>query len=105
MGTAVAMGAVVQFRMMGGAIGLAIVTSYMNSWLNTGLAPILSPEQLAALLQSADSIGTLPPAVQTAVRTVFAQGFNMQFKIAIAFTLAQFPATALMWTKEGLYIA
>ena len=101
---AVASGAIVQFRMMGGAIGLAIVTSYMNSWLTSGLSPILSPDQLGTLLESTDSINTFQPELQTAVRTVFAQGFNEQFKIVIAFTVAQFPATLLLWQKKGIRV-
>lgn len=90
---------------MGGTIGLAIVTSVMNSWLDSKLSLILTPEQLNDILRSTDTIKTFQPTLQAGVRTVFAQGYNLQFRIVIGFTVAQFLATLLMWQKKAIRVA
>ncbi|KAI9842654.1 MAG: hypothetical protein M1837_007021 [Sclerophora amabilis] len=100
----VAMGAVVQFRVMGGAIGLAIVTSVMNSFVKSRLAEILSADQIEAFLQSISMIGTLPPALAEMVRSVLGEGYNLQMKVLIGFAAAQIPAILLMWQKKQILV-
>lgn len=99
--TAVATGAIVQFRFLGGAIGLAIGSSIMNSYLKVNLASILSPSELASLLQSIEVLTTFGPEVQQRVREVFVQSYDIQFKVVTGIAAAQFPAAALMWRSGG----
>ena len=101
---AVAMSAVIQFRTMGGAIGLAIVTTVINSYLRNRLAGLLPPDQIAAVLQSTDALGTLPPALAETVRGIFARGYNLQLRIMIGFSAAQIPVTFLMWQRKQIVV-
>jgi hypothetical protein len=103
--TAVAMGAIVQFRMMGGAIGLAVATCIFNGYTKSILSSALSPAQLRSVLQTAQAIETLPPALQTIVKNVFARAFAVQFRIIIGTSAAQFLGIALMWQKKFLRVA
>ena len=99
------MGAVVQFRVMGGAVGLAIVTCVMNSWTESALSPLLASDQLAAILQTTAAINALQPAdLQTAVRTLLGNGYIIQMRIMIGFAVAQFPATLLVWQTKQIRI-
>ena len=59
---AVAMGAVTQLRIMGGALGLSIVTSVMSTLLRRKLGLILDPEQLEKVLGNAREIAYIRPA-------------------------------------------
>ena len=99
-----AQGAVAQFRLMGGAIGAAIATSVLNSFVKSELSSVLSQEQLAAVLDSTGAIGGLPSPVVGTVRSVFGQGYNLQMKILAGFAAAQVPSALLMWRKEQIRI-
>lgn len=96
---AVATGAIVQFRFLGGVIGLSITSSVMNEYLKTHLATILSSDALAALLQRTEILAKFAPDVQEKVIEVFAQGYDLQYKIITGFAAAQFLAVMLMWKK------
>lgn len=99
-GTAVATAAVIQFRLMGGAIGLAIVTTVFNGIVRPKLEHTLSITQLGALLHSTAVIESFQPDLQSRVRNIFANGFNSQMRIMIGFGAAQIPAALLLWRRK-----
>lgn len=101
---AVAMSATIQFRTMGGAIGLAVVTTATNTYIKKHLADYLSSAQIGALLQTTEAFTTLSPATADIAKTVFAQGYNLQMRIMIGFSAAQIPLTCLMWQKKQILI-
>jgi hypothetical protein len=90
--------------MLGGAIGLAIAANVMNSWLKSHLSQTLTPSQLAALLESTDTLAALPASVQNIVRLVFAQGYTLQMKIVTGVAALQFPAILMMWKRKQLEV-
>ena len=98
------MSAMIQFRTMGGAIGLAIVTTVINSYVRNHLAGVLQLEQIDALLQTTDAFAALPPAVAETVKGIFARGYNLQMQIMIGFSAAQIPVTFLMWQKKQVTV-
>lgn len=100
----VAMSAMIQFRNMGGAIGLAIVTTVINSYIRNRLAEILPPDQIGALLQTTDAFAALSPALAEVVKSVFARGYTLQLRIMIGFSAAQVPVTFLMWQKKQIIV-
>lgn len=97
---AVATGAIIQFRFLGGLIGLSITSNVMNSYLKTHLKGILSSDALAALLKSSKVLATFGPVVQKKVIEIFAQNYDLQYTLMIGFAAAQFPAAAMIWKKR-----
>ena len=98
-----ATGAIIQFRFLGGAIGLAIVSSILNNMLKSNLRETLSSSELETLLQTTEIISTFPPDIQEIVRGVFARSYNVQFKIMVGFAAAQVPAASLLLRKGGQF--
>jgi len=99
--TAVIASSVVQFRVMGGAVGLAVVTCVANTYIKSHLVGLLTDTEIVAVFESLATISKLPLHVQEIVRSIFARGFILQMKILIGFGVVQFPAVALMWQKDG----
>ncbi|KAL9081940.1 MAG: hypothetical protein Q9159_006881 [Coniocarpon cinnabarinum] len=103
---AVAMGAINQFRVVGGAIGLAICTNIMSAYLREHLAAVLPPEALNGVLESISNIDSLSSSQQATTRSIVGDSINLQMKTLIAFSAAQIPAAFLLWgssasTKEN----
>ena len=88
-----------QFRALGGAIGLAIVTNILNNYLKSKLSIVLSPAQLAGLLETSAVIKTFTPTLQRAVQTVYSEGYNLQMKVLTGFGAAQILGLVVMWEK------
>ena len=99
------MGAITQFRALGGVVGLAIATNVLNNHVRSGLSAILSQQQLDALLQTSAAIEMLPDALRAAVRSVYAEGYNLQMKVMAGFGAAQIVAVVTMYEKETRYVA
>lgn len=97
--------AVVQFRMLGGALILAVITSIMNSELKRTLVTVLSSEELARIFRTTKAIQELADPIRTVVNDEFLKGYNMQLRILIGFAGAEIPATLIMWQKERVKIA
>lgn len=64
----------------------------------------LSSEQSHLLFESTAIIASFPMDIQTVVRSVFGQAFNLQMKIMLGFATAQIPATLLMWQRKPLRV-
>ncbi|KAF2690332.1 putative multidrug resistance protein fnx1 [Lentithecium fluviatile CBS 122367] len=97
--------AIVQMRMLGGALVLALVTAVMNSNLKDTLVEVLSGEQLGQVFRTTEAIAGLVEPVKTAVQETFLKGYNMQLRILLGFAAAQLPFTLLMWEREPVKIA
>ncbi|KAJ5716145.1 major facilitator superfamily domain-containing protein, partial [Penicillium malachiteum] len=98
---ATAIGIGIQFRTLGGVLGIAASTTILNHYLTSRLAGHLSPQVLAELQQTTDSIKQLSPESQVYIREVFAMAYSMQMKLAGAFSAAQVLAVALIWKRGG----
>lgn len=92
-------GALTQARILGGSIGLAVCTNILNEKVKAG-SDFLSPQQLDALLQSAQAIKALPPNVQVVVRETFGRGYNEEMQALTAFGGAALLATLMMWERR-----
>ena len=98
--TAVAMGAVSQFRALGGVIGLAIATNALNGYVKPRLSNVLSADQLSGLLESVGTVQAFTPDLQSVVRATFGKGYDLQMKIMIGFGAAQVLTLPLLWEKQ-----
>ncbi|KAF7914938.1 hypothetical protein BELL_0327g00030 [Botrytis elliptica] len=100
----VALGCVTQFRIMGGALGLAIVTAAYKGYVTSRLNAFLTVEEQLSIFESAKYIQSLSPEMQGRVREVLAGGYNLQFRILIALAAAQIPSSLLMWQKNQIVV-
>lgn len=89
---------------MGGAIGLAVVTTVFNTQVRPELAGFLSREQAEALLRSAEAIKAFPPETQEIIKSTFADAYNLQMKILAGFAAAQIPSSFIMWQKKQIVV-
>jgi len=100
----VAIGSLNQFRYMGGAIALAIVSNALNSYIQSGLRGILSPKEISLILESSVVADTFSPELQQQIREVFAKGYTLQMKILVGLAAGQLPASLLMWQKKQIVV-
>ncbi|KAH8879974.1 MFS general substrate transporter, partial [Thozetella sp. PMI_491] len=102
---AVATGAIIQFRFLGGAVGLSIAGNILNSALKHDLTGLLTQEDLDALLVNIDVVGRLTGGQQEVVRASFAGAYRRQFQVMCAFTGAQMLSSALLFKKGKQLLA
>ncbi|PSN70502.1 hypothetical protein BS50DRAFT_599082 [Corynespora cassiicola Philippines] len=102
--TATSTSAVVQLRMLGRALDLALVTANMKSRLKYALEQFLSHHQVRKVFKAAETIPHLPEPVKTLVREAFLRDYNTQLHILVGLAAAQIPATFLIWEKEPVKI-
>ncbi|KAF2106036.1 putative efflux pump antibiotic resistance protein [Lophiotrema nucula] len=103
---ATATSAVVQIRVLGGALVLAIVTAVMNTDLRPTLTRMLSAQELTRVFQAVGSIQSLSQPLSTAVKDTFLKGNNnMQLRILVGFAAAEVPATVMMWQKDPVRVS
>ena len=99
-----ASGALLQFRMFGGALGLAVASNVLNNHLRSSLAGVIPASQLAELLKSTASIRLLPDEVRIRVLQAFSEGYNLQMKIMAGFAGAQVLTVATLWRKKQISV-
>lgn len=96
---AVFMGALAQFRILGGCLGLAVCTNVLNNNIKSESSR-LTTQQLNDLLKSAQTIKALPPDLRENVRQAYAQGYNEEMQVLIAFAGAAVISTLLLVEKK-----
>ncbi|GKZ24445.1 hypothetical protein AbraIFM66951_010463 [Aspergillus brasiliensis] len=101
---AVAMGAITQFRVMGGCIGISVLTAVANGYLQSHLQRWLTPTEMQLVLHSAQSLSHLPASAQSLVRGTFSASYNLQMKILAGFAGGQVLASVLMWQREQIIV-
>jgi hypothetical protein len=89
-----------QFRILGGSLGLSIVSCATMPALRTDLLQVLSPEQTTLLLDRTETIITLPPDQQVVVRELFGIAYNRQMNILIGIAAAQVLVSLLQWKRK-----
>ncbi|CAI6096493.1 unnamed protein product [Clonostachys chloroleuca] len=93
-----------RFRVMGGVIGLAIVTSAFNGLIKSRLGDLISSSELDALLKSPELMSSFPADIQETIRSTFGDGYTLQIKILAGLAAGQIPSAMLMWEKEHIMI-
>ncbi|KAI0010006.1 major facilitator superfamily MFS-1 [Xylariaceae sp. FL0662B] len=101
---AVGFGAGNQFRMMGGAIMIAISTSVFNSSVRPYLAELFGFADTNTLVTLGYELGSLPLEMQNEIRVILAKGYNRQMLVLCASAAAQIPAALLLWKRNQILI-
>lgn len=96
----VIMGAIVQVRVLGGCIALALCTTLLYSHLEHGLAAIMNEEEVASLLKSTQSLKELGEERMNIVREVFAEGYELQMRAMVGFAAAAVITALGSWKRE-----
>jgi hypothetical protein len=94
------MGAVTQIRVLGGTIGLAVCSALLITHIKSEAAKFLTPEELARLLTSTESIASLSPKKQFETRTTLAEGYSKQMRVMLYFSLASLLSISLLLEKR-----
>lgn len=95
--SAVGTGALIQFRVLGGALGLAIGSGIANNHLESKLRGLIGSQDLSRLIDSLQSSGNFTVAERAYIKEAFAQSFSLEVKMMIGFAAAQVLAIALLW--------
>ncbi|KAK5942745.1 hypothetical protein PMZ80_005311 [Knufia obscura] len=85
---AVSMGAITQIRVL--------------DRVNSELATILSPDQLAPLLRTTESIRTFNADQAAAIRESYGGGFNLQFRVMMYFAIGCLVITMCCWIRNPM---
>ncbi|KAF2752776.1 MFS general substrate transporter [Pseudovirgaria hyperparasitica] len=101
---AVTSGAVTQFRLLGSAIGLALVTCVSNPYLSRNLQGILSTEEIKDFLDRPSTLYELAPQKQAALREISGKSYNLQITIMIGFSVATVLFSLLQWQRNAIVI-
>jgi len=101
---AISSGALLQFRGLGGAIGLAITSAAMNNYLTSHLGNVIEASQVAELLQSISTIKNFPPETQAKILSTFAEGYSLQMKIIVGFAVLQLLLVSMLWGKPQISV-
>ncbi|KAI1772029.1 major facilitator superfamily domain-containing protein [Hypoxylon cercidicola] len=101
---AVGSAAVTQFRFLGSAIVVSIITAVGNSWVKDALSGQLTSTELESIFRSTDAINTLPGTLATLVRGTFVQSFNLQMRIVLGFSVAGIFTWLMMWQRTQIRV-
>ncbi|KAF2811143.1 putative efflux pump antibiotic resistance protein [Mytilinidion resinicola] len=96
----IASGAIIQFRFLGGVIGIAIASNVWNERVKSGLANILDAQTLNSILQNTEGLKGLPLPVRVDVIREMAKAYNLQDAVIIAFAAAQVLVVGLGWNRN-----
>lgn len=87
---------------MGGAIGLAIISTAMNGFIKPRLREVLSQPQVNAILHSAEALSRFTKQDQDKAIPILARGYNLQFKILAGLASLQVIGAFMMWQKKQI---
>jgi hypothetical protein len=87
---------------MGGAVGLAIISTVMTGFIKPRLSHVLSPAQVDLVLESAEALSRLGEQSRGEVVRVLAEGYNLQFKILAGLAGLQIIGAGMMWQKNQI---
>ncbi|PFH62221.1 hypothetical protein XA68_14500 [Ophiocordyceps unilateralis] len=103
---AIGMGLAAQFRTMGSAFGLAIVTSVFNGYTGPRLTSLgLSTEVTSIMGLGTQRLAAITPELLADVRYILSEAYNRQMLVLCAFAAAQIPAALLMWKRKQIVAA
>lgn len=94
------MGTITQIHLLGSAIGLALATNLFNDRLEKRLPAFLTSEQVKNLRDSTDYMGSLPNVFQHQAKRVYAEAFDLELKIMMAFAFAALLILLMLIEKQ-----
>ncbi|KAH8695843.1 major facilitator superfamily domain-containing protein [Phaeosphaeriaceae sp. PMI808] len=96
---AVSSGALIQFRALGGVLGVSIITAAFNNFLRENLKYIISNTSTPDLLTKIQEVYRLPSSQQLELRKVLSQAYGIQSKILLGFGVLQVLVVAMLYRR------
>jgi hypothetical protein len=93
-------GALIQTRVIAGAISVAICSTILNNYLEDRLPNVISTDEAKMVLRSYKSIAKLDAQDQEEVRLMFAEGYSKQYLFLTGLTIMGFIASLFMWERQ-----
>ena len=75
-------------------------STILNNHTRSKLKSLITSSELLDISNSLSTIEALTPAQQATVRTAFAEGYNKQMQVMIAFSGMGLLACLLIWEKK-----
>ncbi|MCJ1314994.1 hypothetical protein MMC15_000308 [Xylographa vitiligo] len=97
--SAILLASLTQIRVLAGCIALAIASTLLTSHSTSTLQCILTPAQIAAILQSAASIADLPQEEMLATRAVFGDAYRLVWQVMTGVSGAGWVVTWGAWKR------
>lgn len=98
--SAAGMGAVGQFRSLGGCTGVTVCVNLLGGYIAEDLSSELSPAQMGVIKLSVKAIDGLSEALQTAIWTSYSQDFKREAVVMTLFGAAGIVVAFLMVEKK-----
>ncbi|KIN05353.1 hypothetical protein OIDMADRAFT_39623 [Oidiodendron maius Zn] len=95
-----AQGAIVQTRVLGGSVGLAIASMLLNRDIAKELPGFLTPLQISDLQQSLYTLSNLDQLQKEKVAAVFASSFRTQMRVSAYFSAAAVVVGLFTWQRH-----
>ncbi|KAF2836638.1 MFS general substrate transporter [Patellaria atrata CBS 101060] len=96
---AISSGALLQFRALGGVLGLSVTTTAFNSYLKSHLSHIFGNISTSEMLTSVQASRQFPRKEQLDIIKTTSEAYNLQMKILIAFAAAQTIVVAMIYRR------
>ncbi|CBF75171.1 hypothetical protein AN3884.2 [Aspergillus nidulans FGSC A4] len=88
-----------QFRVLGGAVGLSVATNLLNNAVQDRLQGQIGPDVLHRIMEDISSMVSLPDSTQMSIRDAFADGYQRQLLMVLGFCAAEILALGMMWER------
>lgn len=91
-----------QLRILGAVIGLSAVNTALSNYVTPQLSSILSPSDGQQLAESTAYIFQLSAEKSEQTRTVYNDGYNVQMKIVMGFSILSFFISMTAFRRKPL---
>lgn len=88
-----------QFRVLGGTVGLSVATNLLNNAVQDRLQGQIGPDVLHSIMKNISSMVSLPDSTQMSIREAFADGYQRQLLMVLGFCVAEVLALGVMWER------
>ncbi|PVH94609.1 MFS multidrug transporter-like protein [Periconia macrospinosa] len=95
-------GAVVQFRILGAALGLAVASTVWNNYVSSQFEQLLSSYQSSLVMKTTSAVFLLPEPQKQRVIEVLVHSYSLRMKVLIGFTAAQVIGLGMLWKRPQI---
>ena len=91
---------ITQFRLLGGLVGISIASAISTPYIRSYMLDMLPYPTAISILKKIEALDMVKGEILEKVRIIFDNGYELQTRLLIGFSVAQFPTTMLMWRNH-----